>query len=42
VQLDLTGALGATNTVGANGGKGGLIPKLPRSFNDLFITAKPK
>jgi hypothetical protein len=41
VQLDLTGTLGATNSIGANGGKGGLIPKAPRTFNDLFITTKP-
>ncbi len=42
VQLDLTGANGATNTVGANGGQGGLLPKVTRTFVDLFITDKPK
>jgi branched-chain amino acid transport system substrate-binding protein len=42
VQLDLTGANGATNSVGANGGKGGLLPKVTLKFNDLFITEKPE
>jgi branched-chain amino acid transport system substrate-binding protein len=42
VQLDLTGANGATNSVGANGGKGGLLPKVPITFVDQFITDKPK
>ena len=42
VQLDLTGANGATNSVGANGGKGGLLPKVTLKFGDLFITEKPK
>jgi branched-chain amino acid transport system substrate-binding protein len=42
VQLDLTGANGATNSVGANGGKGGLLPKITRTYVDLFITDKPK
>jgi hypothetical protein len=41
VQLDLTGANGATNNVGANGGKGGLLPEVPGAYLDLFITAKP-
>jgi hypothetical protein len=41
VQLDLTGANGATNSVGANGGKGGLLPKVTRTYVDLFITDKP-
>jgi hypothetical protein len=42
VQLDLSGALGATNSVGANGGKGGLLPKVTQIYGDLFITDKPK
>jgi branched-chain amino acid transport system substrate-binding protein len=42
VQLDLTGANGATNTVGANGGKGGLLPKVKQAYANLFITDKPK
>jgi branched-chain amino acid transport system substrate-binding protein len=41
VQLDLTGADGATNSVGANGGKGGLLPKITRTYVDLFIIEKP-
>jgi dTDP-glucose pyrophosphorylase len=42
VQLDLSGSLGGTNTLGANGGKGGMIAKVPIKFNDLFIIEKPK
>jgi hypothetical protein len=42
VQLDLTGAKGATNSVGANGGKGGLLPKVMISRDDLFIIDDPK
>jgi branched-chain amino acid transport system substrate-binding protein len=42
VQLDLSGSLGGTNALGANGGKGGMIPKVTISFNDLFIIEKPK
>jgi hypothetical protein len=42
VQLDLTGARGATNGVGANGGKGGLVPKVSISRDDLFIVDDPK
>jgi hypothetical protein len=41
VQLDLSGAMGGTNPLGANGGKGGMIPKVAISFNDLFIIQKP-
>jgi branched-chain amino acid transport system substrate-binding protein len=41
VQLDLTGANGATNSVGANGGKGGLIPKVIISRDDLLIVDDP-
>jgi branched-chain amino acid transport system substrate-binding protein len=42
VQLDLTGANGATNSLGINGGKGGLLPKVSYIYGDLFITDKPK
>ncbi len=42
VQLDLTGAHGATNSVGANGGKGGLLSKVTEQYSDLFIADKPK
>jgi hypothetical protein len=41
VQLDLSGSLGGTNDLGANGGKGGMIPKVSMKFNDLFIIEKP-
>ena len=41
VQLDLTGANGATNSVGANGGKGGLLPRVTSTYVDLFVVEKP-
>jgi hypothetical protein len=41
VELDLTGDDGATNGIGANGGQGGLLPKVTLMFNDLFIVEKP-
>jgi hypothetical protein len=42
VQVDLTGTLGATNGLGLNGGKGGLLPKVDEAYGDLFIADKPK
>ena len=41
-QLDLTGAHGATNAVGANGGKGGILTKVAIGFSDGYLIDKPK
>jgi hypothetical protein len=41
-QLDLTGANGATNSVGANGGKGGILTKVAIGYSDGYLIDKPK